>query len=210
MSEATTTTRRRLGTDERRGEIVEAALRIFATRDVAAVSVEDLAKEAGASAALIYHYFGGKQRLAEAALSDAADRLIAGLVVDTTAHTLVQLDEGLRNYLAFLADHPVSWSALLRAGATGVQPGAAIARRVDDHAVALSLAAMGVRGSLPVLEQALRGWLDLVKGTCLRWLEAGRPEPERLHTLLAGCFIGAVQAAASADPDCAQAASALE
>ncbi len=205
-----TTARRRLRTDERRDEILEAALRVFATRDVAAVSVEELAAEAGASAALIYHYFGGKQRLAEAALSDAADRLIAGLVVDTTAHPLVQLDEGLRNYLAFLADHPVSWSALLRAGAAGVQPGAAIAQRVDDHAVALSLSAMGVSGSVRVLDQALYGWLDLVKGTCLRWLEAGRPDPERLQVLLAGCFIGAVQAAASADPDCAEAAAALE
>jgi AcrR family transcriptional regulator len=199
-----------LGTDERRGEIVEAALRIFATRDVAAVSVEELADEAGASAALIYHYFGGKQRLAEVALSSAADRLIAGLVVDTTVHPLAQLDEGLRNYLAFLTEHPASWAALLRAGAAGVQPGAGIAQRVDDHAVSLSLAAMGVTGPLPVLEQALYGWLDLVKGSCLRWLEAGRPEPQRLHVLLAGCFVGAVQAAAVADPSCAEAAAALD
>ena len=205
-----TTTRRRLATGERRGEIVEAALRIFAERDVASVPMEELARAAGASSALIYHYFGGKRGLAEVALGSAADQLIAGLVVDTSAHTLVQLDEGLRNYLAFLSEHPASWSALLRAGAAGVQPGAGIAQRVDDHAVALSLAAMGVSGrQLPMLEQALYGWLDLVKGTSLRWLEAGRPDPERLHVLLAGCFVGAVQAAASADPGCAEAAAAL-
>lgn len=198
-----------MSTDDRRAEIIEAALRIFATRDVAAVAMDDLAGEAGASAALVYHYFGGKEGLAEAALSSAADRLIDGLVVDTSAHALVQLDEGLRNYLAFLAKHPVSWSALLRAGAAGVQPGAAIAQRVDDHAVALSLAALGVTGSLPVLEQALYGWLDLVKGTCLRWLAAGRPHPEQLQALLAGCFVGAVRAAATADPACAEAAAVL-
>ena len=87
----------------------------------------------------------------------------------------------------------MSWSALLRAGAAGVDPGASIAQRVDDHAVAFSRAALGVSGSLPVLDQALYGWLDLVKGTCLRWLEDGRPEPERLHALLAGCFVGAVR-----------------
>lgn len=208
MSEATTD-RRRLATDDRRAEIIDGALRIFATRDVAAVPMAELARESGASAALIYHYFGGKGGLATAALGSAADRLIAGLVVDTSAHTLVQLDEGLGNYLAFLADHPVSWSALLRAGAARVEPGASIAQRVDDHAVALSLAAMGVTHRLPVLEQALYGWLDLVKGTCLRWLESGRPDPERLHALLAGCFVGAVQAAAAADPACADAAAAL-
>jgi len=174
---------------------------------VASVSVEELAREAGASAALVYHYFGGKHGLAEEALNLAADRLIAGLVVDTGAHTLVQLDEGLRNYLRFLADNPVSWSALLRAGASGVQPGSLIARRVDDHAVELSRHALGV--TEPVLDQALYGWLDLVKGTCLRWLEDGRPEPERLHALLAGCFVGAVRAAADADPACAAAVDAL-
>lgn len=204
-----TTSRRRLATEERRGEIVEAALRIFATRDVAAVSVEEIADEAGASAALIYHYFGGKQGLAEVALSSAADRLIASLDVDSSAHVLVQLDEGLRTYLAFLAEHPVSWSALLRAGAARIEPGVSIAQRVDDHAVGLATSALRVTGPLPVLEQALYGWLDLVKGTCLRWLEAGRPEPERLYVLLVGCFVGAVQAAASADPACADAAASL-
>jgi AcrR family transcriptional regulator len=202
-----TSVRRRLATDERRGEILDAALRVFATRDVDAVSVEELGREAGASAALVYHYFGGKRGLAEAALNLAADRLIAGLVVDTDAHPLVQLDEGLRNYLRFLEDHPVSWSALLRAGASGIEPGAGIARRVDDHAVAVARNALGV--SEPVLDQALYGWLDLVKGTCLRWLEDGSPEPERLHILLAGCFVGAVQAAANADPACAAAVDAL-
>jgi AcrR family transcriptional regulator len=200
--------RRRLATEERRAEILDAALRTLAVRDVAAVSVEELAREAGASAALVYHYFGGKAGLSEEALNLAADRLIAGLVVDTSAHTLVQLDEGLRNYLAFLAEHPVAWSALLRAGASGVQPGAGIAQRVDDHAVELSRKALGVRE--PLLDQALYGWLDLVKGTCLRWLEDGRPEPERLHLLLAGCFVGAVRAAADADPACAAAVAALE
>jgi AcrR family transcriptional regulator len=203
--------RRRLATDERRAEILEAALRVFAVRDMESVSVEELAREAGASGALVYHYFGSKRGLAEQALNLAADHLIADMSLETAAdqHPLVQLDEGLGNYLDFLEGHPVSWSALLRAGAAGVEPGASIAQRVDDHAVAFSRAALRVSGPLPVLDQALYGWLDLVKGTCLRWLEAGRPERPQLHTLLAGCFLGAVQAAAGADPACESAVAAL-
>lgn len=205
----TTRVRRRLSTAQRRAEIVAAALRIFAERDPSTVSMDELAHEADASPGLIYHYFGGKDGLAHAALDAAATRLIETMVVDTSAAAALQLDEGLRTYLAFLAAHPASWGALLRADAVGLEPGASVARTVDDHAIALSFNALAVQGTLPTLEQALRGWLDLVKGTCRRWLAEGRPEPQRLHQLLAGCFVGAVEAAASADPECLPAREAL-
>lgn len=204
-----TRARRRLASDDRREEILAAALRMFATRDAATLTVEDLARAADASAALVYHYFGGKHGLAEAALGAAAEQLVGVLEVDTDAHALVQLDDGLRIYLDFLAEHPASWSALLRAGFAGQEPGASLAGQVDDHAVGLAVRALGFSTAPPMLEAALRGWLDLVKGCCLRWLDAGGTDRDGLHALLAGAFLGCVQAAAGADAACQPALDAL-
>ncbi|MEV4887949.1 helix-turn-helix domain-containing protein, partial [Nonomuraea sp. NPDC055795] len=52
-----------------------AALELFSKRDAEDVSIDDVASAAGASRALVYHYFGGKQELYVAALKSAAQQL---------------------------------------------------------------------------------------------------------------------------------------
>jgi AcrR family transcriptional regulator len=197
--------RRRLDRDERREEILDAALRLFADRDVEAVAMQEVAKESGASAALIYHYFGDKRGLASAALERAADELVARMRTESDDPVTVQLLVGLDVYLDYLQDHPVSWSALLTAGGASDPDLAGIARKVDDHAVGLSLRALAAPEPPLVLELALRGWLELVKCVCLAWLRTGEPDRDTMQSLLAGAFFGCVEAAAAADPACAPA-----
>jgi len=67
--------RRRLSVDRRRDELIEAALDLLSKRGPEEVSVDDVAQAAGASRALVYHYFGTKQDLYAAALSKAAAEL---------------------------------------------------------------------------------------------------------------------------------------
>jgi AcrR family transcriptional regulator len=194
--------RRRLDRDERREEILDAALRLFAHRDVESVAMQELAKESGASAALIYHYFGDKQALASAALQRAADDLVARMRTDPADPVAVQLLVGLDVYLDYLQDHPVSWSALLTAGVASSPELAGIARRVDDHAVGLCLRALTAPEPPLVLELALRGWLEMVKSVCLAWLRTGEPDRATVQNLFAGAFFGCVEAAAAADSAC--------
>src|SRR5436305_732256 len=59
--------RRRLSVAERRDELIAAALDLFSHRSPEDVSIDDVAEAAGASRALVYHYFGGKQELYVAA-----------------------------------------------------------------------------------------------------------------------------------------------
>src|SRR5437764_1111987 len=53
----------RLSHVERRAQIVECARRLFSTHPVASVSMEAVAREAGVTSALLYHYFDGKHKL---------------------------------------------------------------------------------------------------------------------------------------------------
>ncbi|NUS12634.1 MAG: TetR/AcrR family transcriptional regulator [Streptomyces sp.] len=55
--------RRRLAPDARRAEILAAARRLFGAHSYSAVSLTDIAAEAGAARALIHHYFGSKRQL---------------------------------------------------------------------------------------------------------------------------------------------------
>lgn len=206
------TPRRRLAPEERRSQILDGALRLFATRRPDQVSMEELARECDSSAALIYHYFGDRRGLTLAALTQAADELAVRMAPAPDAPALVQLADGLAAYLDYLEAHPVSWSALLSASAAGDPEFAAIARQVDDESTRMVVHALGFSTDAQVpelLDMALRGWLEVVKATCLRWLIGGSPARDVLENFLAGAFIGCVQAAADADPACQPAMDAL-
>lgn len=49
--------------DERREQILKAALKVFALRGFAATKVSDIAKEAHLSHGLVYHYFASKEEI---------------------------------------------------------------------------------------------------------------------------------------------------
>ncbi|WP_051943926.1 TetR/AcrR family transcriptional regulator [Streptacidiphilus rugosus] len=59
--------------EQRRQALIETALAKFAATPYAAVSVDELAREAGMSRPLLYHYFGSKLGVFLAALEHAAD-----------------------------------------------------------------------------------------------------------------------------------------
>lgn len=54
---------RRPGGPDTRGEILDAARESFASKGFAATSIRGVAREAGVDAALVHHYFGGKDEL---------------------------------------------------------------------------------------------------------------------------------------------------
>jgi AcrR family transcriptional regulator len=156
----------------------------------------DIAEEAGSSPALIHHYFGTKLGLAEAALHMTADQLIERLEHVPDADIETFLNATLAAYLDFLEEHPASWTALLRG--VGDPALASIARQVDDLATGLALrklAEIDLTG--PMIETGVRGWLELVKSTCLNWLSSGEPARPALQAFLASAFTGCVQAAAT-------------
>ena len=193
-------TRRRLPPTSRREEILAAALNLFAERPADQVSVEEVAAAAGASPALVHHYFGSRSELVSAVLRATADELIDTLRVEAAAPAAEKLATGLTIYLDYLETHPQSWAALLRAGQSSDDPTSAIAASVDDHAMAIAIRAVQPRGRPPVaLELALRGWLALVKDACLRWLQDDALRRPALQTLLAAAFVGCLEAAAATD-----------
>lgn len=54
--------------DQRRSELIEAALRLFAEQGFRATTIADIANATGTAHGLVYHYFGSKDELLEAVL----------------------------------------------------------------------------------------------------------------------------------------------
>ena len=72
--------------DERQEQILNAALRLFATRGLSATKISDIAAEAGVSHGLVHHYFGSKEEIfvaiVEQALQGSAN-LMQGALLQT-------------------------------------------------------------------------------------------------------------------------------
>ncbi|WP_026009766.1 TetR/AcrR family transcriptional regulator [Priestia filamentosa] len=65
--------------DERKEQIIEAALRVFARRGIIGTKMSMIASEAGISAGLLYRYFNSKDELFTTLVQQAIDESIAGI-----------------------------------------------------------------------------------------------------------------------------------
>jgi AcrR family transcriptional regulator len=63
--------------DERRGQILSAALKLFATKGLSAAKIADISSEMGISQGLIYHYFRSKEDIFVELIKSAFERLNA-------------------------------------------------------------------------------------------------------------------------------------
>jgi AcrR family transcriptional regulator len=83
--------------EDRREQIIEAALRVFARKGFYGSTNKDIAKEAGITPGLIYHYFESKEELLKAAIENHSP---VGLI-----HTLPEqvLDQPPDIFLRFMA-----------------------------------------------------------------------------------------------------------
>ncbi|MFS1303161.1 TetR/AcrR family transcriptional regulator [Streptosporangium longisporum] len=176
--------RRRLSVDRRREELMMAALELFSRHDAEDVSIDDVAFAAGASRALVYHYFGGKQELYVAALKSAAAQLEARLRPHQDGRPLEEMAEGLTRYFDFVEEHAAGFAALLRGGpANRSGEIGEIVDSVRQRLFRLIMKQMRVDEPGPVLRITLRSWIASVETAGLDWLEhrdVGRPGLERL------------------------------
>ena len=99
-TEAARNTRRKLLSEWRRHEVLDAVRRIFARLGYAAVNVEKIAKEAGMAKGTIYLYFKSKEEIIAAVIASDANRMIKDI---SDAKTFEErLTVFLNQYLAHL------------------------------------------------------------------------------------------------------------
>ena len=111
-------TRRRLTAEERRSAILDAALTAFSQKGYHATSIDDIAREAGVSKALIYEHFASKQELHADLIARNARELtqrvagaLSGVEIESTVERLAA---GLEAFFAFVEERRDAWRMLFR------------------------------------------------------------------------------------------------
>jgi AcrR family transcriptional regulator len=189
----------RLGVDERRRQLLEAAARVFTERAYDDVSMAEVARAAGISKGLLYHYFPSKRDLFVATLEAAAAELREITQPDPSLPLGEQLVAAVDAYLAWIEQHADSYAKLLESQ-SGSDDVRSYMTGVRGETVERMLGAV-VRGGDPAaVRTALHGWLWFMDGACLEWLAHRDLTREQLRDLLVTAFMGAIGAAAQAGP----------
>jgi AcrR family transcriptional regulator len=185
----------RLEVDERRRQLLELGTELFARHGYEELSMARIAREAGISKALLYHYFPSKQAYFAATLEQAAAELADVTRPDPDRPPVEQLSASLDAYLGWVERHMGAYDKLIRS--VGAVPEVReIVERVRDETAARILAGIAQgREPSPSLRAAVRGWLWFMDGVVLDWIEHRDHSRERLHALLLGALLGAVAAA---------------
>lgn len=174
--------RKRLQTEERRGEILRAARERYAQGTFTEVTAADIAEAAGASQALVFHYFDTKAGLYAAVVRDAVERLAqaqrrAVAAVPEGAPVRDRVRASLLVYLDHIASHARAWAFPL---VGGVEPPEAIEiRRTARAGYVDALRALIGESDWARHEYAFWGYFGFLDQACLRWTERGCPNAER-------------------------------
>jgi AcrR family transcriptional regulator len=192
---ASTPAYRRLDVDERRRRLLEQGAELFSRHAYADLSMSAIAREAGISKALLYHYFPSKQAFFVATLEQQAAELAARVDdVDPSLPPAEQLASALDAFLGWVEEHAEGYGKLLVGAATHPEV-RELVEGVRQQTAERILAGLAPDPAPPAVRAAVRGWLWFMDGVLADWLEHRDIDRDALRGLLLGTLLGAVTAA---------------
>jgi AcrR family transcriptional regulator len=180
----------RLTGDERREHLLHVGVEVLGRHGTDDISIDEIARAAGVSKGLLYHYFPTKEDFLLAVLDRSVAEMDQELARDPALSAVDQFDRNLEAFLSFVEAHAAGYLAV--ASARGREPRVQRLiekrrRRRTDELVALAAVlrdAPREEVRTPLLEAAIEGWLAFSEAVIVRWLRDGTLTRDEVHRLL--------------------------
>jgi AcrR family transcriptional regulator len=162
---------RRLDVDERRAQLLEVGTELFTKHSFEELSMAQIAREAGISKGLMYHYFPSKEEFFKAALAERAAELAQLTAPDESLPPLEQVRASTHAFVTWIGERGAAYMKLLQS------VGAVPELRETMTAIRDFTSARIIDGLVPEAERtpskraAVRGWLWFMDGVLLDWIE---------------------------------------
>lgn len=164
------TARIRLSLDERRAQLLDLGVELFAKHGYDEISIDALAEAAGIGKGLLYHYFGSKREFYVATVKAASLHLRQLSAPDRSLPPVERLASAVDKHLRCIEERGPAYVAMYRGG-TAVAP--EVGAIVEEHRNVIMgyfLEGLGVTKPRPMLRTALRAWIAMVEGASLDWI----------------------------------------
>jgi AcrR family transcriptional regulator len=185
----------RLPVEERRRQLLELGVELFARHAYDEVSMARIAREAKISKPLLYHYFTRKQDFFVATLAQAAEQVRLLTEPPADAPPAQALAASLDAFLGWVDEHELAYRKLLES-AGSVPQVRALVDGVRERTARRILDGLGVADPPPPrLRIAAHAWLWFLDGALDDWLAHRDLTREELRDFLLGSLAGALSSA---------------
>ncbi|WP_433576496.1 TetR/AcrR family transcriptional regulator [Nocardia brasiliensis] len=181
------TKRVRLSPDERRLQLITLGAEMLAERALEDISVDDIAKQAGISRGLLFHYFTSKNEFHEAIARQVSAEFLTATAPDRSLGLFDMLRDSVERYVDYVEDNRAAYHAILR-GPSSYNPGVMTYVNESRSAIAeIVLTEIPIPlddPDRPRLALAVRGWIAFVEETILTWMSDKPVSREQLVELI--------------------------
>jgi AcrR family transcriptional regulator len=197
--------RTRLAIDARREQLLRAGVDLLRVRTPDEISVDDLARRAGISRGLLYHYFPDKDAFVLAVVEQASEELRRALRGTSELSGRKRIEAAIDAFITYAEAHEAGFRAVLTGAVTNRQLAAVIdkTRERDLDAFVAGVAATAGNPARArrsnVLRAALHAHMHFMEGAILRWLARREITREQLRDLIVRALEGTIAAAQVVD-----------
>src|SRR3954466_4685087 len=154
---------------DRRAQLVEIGLELLPTPPVRELTIDEVARRAGISRSLLFHYFPTKRDYLTAVARAAADVLQEHLVPGPGAQSAEQVTGMLDRYVGWVETYRDSYLAFARGAAGGDPWVAEIYEGTRERLVEAALSALDLADD-PARRQILRAWFAFTEALVGQWV----------------------------------------
>ena len=170
--------RRRVSPEDRQDELLDATVRVFERHEFQDVNVTAIAKEAGISMGLLYHYYPDCQALFVAAFERLARNVVRACLAGANGDGFRFVRSSLEAYFDYATRHPATVRVILRparvaAGLEGMND------QLNEQMATLLTRVLSLDSGDVNAAVGLRAWLAYVDASILAMLSGTALERER-------------------------------
>jgi AcrR family transcriptional regulator len=190
---------RRMQAEDRRDQLIDAALAIAARDGYERLAFEKVANRANVTRNLVYHYFpGGRQELVEAVAHRAGQQLSSDWVTDPEIPLAQRLAANLNRLIDHASGPTDAWLLYRQGRGTVDQSLLEIAAHYRNQVIDnIALNQLGTSNPPPAVRIALDGFLAFAETVIEAGINRGM-DRDQLMELIAGTLMSAMNAAAGA------------
>ncbi len=178
----------RLPAGERREQIIDVAIPVFAKRGFHGASMNDVAEAAGVTKPVLYQHFASKQDLHLALIDDVGKRMITAISKGTAGATngKNQTELGFQAYFRWVADDRDAFLLLFSTQASGDETATKAIRQITSDAASAIAPLIAVEIDHEKQRTLAHGLVGLAEGVSRRLVERGEDfDPDELARLVA-------------------------
>jgi AcrR family transcriptional regulator len=154
--------------DDRRAQLVEIGLELLPTTPVQDLTIDEVARRAGISRSLLFHYFATKNEYYAAVVSAAAALLRDHVVPRPGTPPTGQLAGMLDRFVSWVETYRDSYVAFVRGAHAGDPAVAEVYEATREQLVEVALAAVPLTDGVRQ-RQLVRSWFAFTEDLVLQW-----------------------------------------